>query len=615
LVDVEVVGVGVFPEMAIVDEALAPDIVLLTPALFDELPEGSYLWSRAGVHLAEGADPEVVQRAIKDVAAAAGGDTFFEDRGDLTDRAQRAIRPYVLALHGLGAAGAVFMTMLGAQLVRRTVHSAEREHAVLVALSATPRTVRLATALPAAAAAVVASAVGLGVVALVSRWTPVGPVRLIEPDPGLHLDWVVAGPGLALLVAVCTVPAISTHRRLARRPTPAGALAGWATRAGAPLSLLLGLGRATGLGDRADRSAARAGLAAVALATTMLVAVATFAASLDHLVDNPDVHGWTADVGLLSAGGYGAFDLASAAEVPGVEAISGGVFGNVGIEDTSVPGLGLVALLGELLPPITEGRAPAGPGEIALGRTSLAELGATIGDVVDVQMPGEEPMPMTIVGTTVLPGLGPIDNDRPAVGNGALLVLPPEMAEGADMGWSLLLADLEPGADRAAVIAGLVSASDEQAGDTDVFHRFRPADIAAFAEVGTVPLALAGLFAAVALASLVHVLFVAGRAWRPDRATLAAMGATPRQLGGVVRWHAGAVVVLSLVIAVPVGSGLGRWAWRSLALEVGVVPEPVLPLVATGSLAVVLLVASIVAAAIPERRHARTRPATMLRAE
>lgn len=613
VVEVEVTGIGIFPELAVTEEALAPDVVLVTPALFRELPGEAGLWSRAGLHLEPGVDTGTVQREIEELAATYGGDTFFEDRGDITDRAQRSLRPYVLALTGLGIAGAVFVALLATQLVRRMVGHADADRRVLVALSAGPRLVQAVTALPAAVAATIAVGVAFVVQAGVSVGTPVGPVRSIEPNPGLHLDGVVAAPGALLLLAVCSVPALTAARRPRPARVPAGALTTWATHAGAPLPLLLGIGRATGLGDRGRRRTARSGLAAVALAITMLIAVATFAASLAHLVDHPEVHGWNADVGLLGAGGYGSFDLAAAAEVEGVQSITGGVFANVGIEDTSVPGVGLVPLRGDLLPPVLEGRAPQAPGEIAVGRATLAEIGARVGDVVDVRTPGDEPTAMTIVGTTVLPGLGPIDNDRPALGNGAFIVFPPDSIGEAT--WSLILADLAPGADRGAVVDDLVRAADEQAGETDVFDVFRPADIDAFADVGAVPWALVALFGLVALGSLVHVLFVTAVAWRRDRAVLAALGATPRQLRESVRWQSVVVVVLALLAALPAGSVLGRRAWQSLATEIGVVPDPVVPTTFLAALVVALLLVALALTAVPERRTAGQRPVDHLRAD
>ena len=220
---------------------------------------------------------------------------------------------------------------------------------------------------------------------------------------------------------------------------------------------------------------------------------------------------------------------------------------------------------------------------------------------------------MTIVGTTVLPGLGPIDNDRPSLGNGAYVVLPRDAV--SDMGFSLVLADLAPGADRAAVTAELVAAADEMAGETDVFEVFRPADIDAFAAVGTVPAVLVALFGLVALGSLLHVLLVSAREWRPERVVLAALGATPGQLRSTVRWQSLVVVGLASAVALPVGSVVGRWSWRSLAEEIGVVPDPVVPLPSLLALVVVLVVVALLLTSALERRAVDVRLADQLRAE
>ena len=612
---VEVTGIGVFPELAVVEELYAADVVLLPPALHASVPEASHLWSRSGFYLSDDADVGSVQRQIKDLAAELGGDTFFEDRADITDRVQRAQRPYVLALGGLGGAGAIFVALLATQLIRRTTAQTERDREVLAALSADGVLLRLGAVLPAAVAAVVAAGAAVAVQLVVSHWTPVGPIRPVETQQGLHLDWTIASAGVVTVVVLCVAPALVVGRRPRDRASRSGSLMAWATQAGAPLGVVLGVARATGTGDRVRRSSARSGLASVALSVGMLVAVVTFGASLAHLVDNPEVHGWNADVGLLGAGGYGNFDVPGLAEVDGLDQLTVGKFGNLGIEDDSVPGMGLVPIRGDLLPPILEGRAPRSPSEIALGRSTLAGIGAEIGDAVDVRLPGDDPAPMTIVGTTVLPGLGPLDNDRPTLGNGALVVLPDDALVEEELGWSVILADFAAGADAGAVTADLVRAADEQAGETDVFELFRPTDIDAFARLGSVPMVLVGLFGLVALGSLTHVLLVTARSWRRDRAVLAALGAETVQLRSAVRWQAVVVVGLATAVALPAGSVLGRWAWRSLAEEIGIAPEPVQPLLVMAGVVAALLATALAVTVVPDRIAATHRPVDHLRAE
>lgn len=610
-IEVEVVGVGVFPELAVVDEEYALDVVLITPALEETIPERAHLWTRSGIYLAPGTDVRSAQRDIKALAQDVGGDVFFENRAEIRDQVQRSVRPYVLALVGLGFAGVTFVALLGSQLVQRTVAQTQAERRVLVALSADQRLVRWCAGLPLGVVAFVALVVAVSVQATVSHWTPVGPVALVETDPGIALDpWVVGGT-LVAVWAVCASGVVWLRGRGGRSTDTRPSLAGRAAQLGAPLVMSLGIARATGPGHRADRTVTRSGLTAVVTSAAMLVAVVTVALSLGNLVANPEVHGWNADVALIGAEGYGDLDVDAAAAVPGVEELSATAFGNVNIGETSVPGIGVAPLRGDLVPPIVEGRAPSVAHEIALGRRSMAQARASLGDVVEVTLPEGEPSPMTIVGIAVLPGLGPIDNDRPTLGEGAMVVLSPD-----DVGtWPGLMAELSPNADRQDVIRDLVTAVAEPSADVSVFELYRPVEIGAFARLGSVPLVLAALLSAMALGSLLHVLLVTSRTWRHERGVLAALGATPAQLRGVVRWHAVTVVGIALLLGVPLGVTLGRWAWRSLAVQIGIDPTPHLAHLAVLALCGGLLAVALAASQLSEARSARHLPVAHLRSE
>lgn len=597
----EITGIGIFPEGALVEEEYAQDRIMLTPALYAELPPHARLWDRTGFHLGDEVEIPVIRREIQDLAAEMGGATLFEVRPELAARAQRSVRPYVLALAGLGVAGAIFVLLLTTQLVRRTVALTESQRRVLRSLAAEPMAVRVGAALPAVLAAIVATIVALAVMALVSGSTPVGPVRPIEPSPGVAVDWLVVAPGVFVLVLATVLPALLVRRSglvVASHGTPPLRLASWAQRAGAPLRVVVGLGQVAGPSGEARRTGARAGLVSVALAIGMLGAIVTFSASLGHLLDHPESHGWNADVALLGADGYGTFDLRGVSEVDGIEAASAAVFGSFSVGDTDIAGMGVAKLRGELLPPLLDGRAPQGMDEIVLGRSSLAKVGGEVGDTLDVRLPGDgETMPMTVVGTAVFPGIGQFDNERPTLADGALVVLPDDMIGEIDMGWSVVLVDLAPGADHDTTIAALVTAADELAGETDVFELMRPADIAALDRLGAVPILLVALFVLVAVGALGHVLVVSGRTWRRDRAVLATLGATPGDLRSALRWQGAAIVGVAAVAGVPVGAALGRWAWRSLATEIGVVPDPVLPFsvlaLAVGGLVVVAVLTAV----------------------
>lgn len=613
---VEVTGIGTFAETAAEQPEVVADRILVTPALYDQVPVHSYLWDRTGVYVADGADIAAVRRDIQDLATEMGGSALFEARADIAARTQRSVRPYVLALAGVGAAGAVFVVLLALQLLRRLGAEADPDHRVLRMLATDRTTSRLSHVLPAAVTAVGAAIVAVAVAGVVAAATPVGPVRRLGAVAGSPLDWAVLAPGLAVFGFIALTPGLVAARSRNAEGATGGRAVNWAQQAGAPLSAVLGIAGATGGGGLQRRSVARSGMASVALAVGMVVAVATFSASLARLLDHPEMHGWNADVALLGQGGYGTFDLRGAVEVDGIESLTAAVFGSVTVGDREVAGIGVVALRGAWSPPIVEGEAPRDPGELLVGHRTLEELGAGVGERIDVRLPGDtEPQSMRVAGTAIFPGIGQLDNDRPTLGEGVLVTLPDEVVDEIDMGWSALFGDLEPGVDRKVVVAELVTAAAEIADETEVIDVARPAEIAAFARLGFVPTVLLGLYALVALGSLVHVLLVAARSWRRDRAVLAALGAGPRQLRSAARWHAVTVVGLALVVAVPAGVALGRWAWRTLALEIGIVPDPVLPRPILAVLVVALFLTAVLATAVPERIHASDRPGSHLRAE
>ena len=71
--------------------------------------------------------------------------------------------------------------------------------------------------------------------------------------------------------------------------------------------------------------------------------------------------------------------------------------------------------------------------------------------------------------------------------------------------------------------------------------------------------------AVIVAASLVQALIGSVREHRRDYATLKAIGFTRRQILGSVTWQSMTPIVVSIVLALPLGSALGRWSWRLLA--------------------------------------------------
>ncbi|HEX5299453.1 MAG TPA: FtsX-like permease family protein [Streptosporangiaceae bacterium] len=124
-----------------------------------------------------------------------------------------------------------------------------------------------------------------------------------------------------------------------------------------------------------------------------------------------------------------------------------------------------------------------------------------------------------------------------------------------------------------------------------------------------------GRNALLATGTLAHMLVTFTRRRRHDLAMLKTLGFTRRQVRHAVAWQATAIAAIALLTGVPTGIAGGRWAWHVFAAQLGVLPEPVIPL-ATIFIAIpsALALANLVAA-LPARAAARTRPARVLRSE
>jgi ABC-type antimicrobial peptide transport system permease subunit len=143
----------------------------------------------------------------------------------------------------------------------------------------------------------------------------------------------------------------------------------------------------------------------------------------------------------------------------------------------------------------------------------------------------------------------------------------------------------------------------------------KPVDLANFNRVDSMPFVIGGLLGVVAIATLVHTLMTSIRRRRRDLAILKTLGFERRQVWRTVAWQATTIVLVALAIGLPLGVAGGRWAWTIFADELGIVPEPVIPLAAILLVIPAGIIAANLIAALPARLAARTRPALVLRAE
>jgi ABC-type lipoprotein release transport system permease subunit len=526
----------------------------------------------------------------------------------------QAVGWWVLALlAGLGG-----LAVVGQALGRQSAVESE-EYPTLAALGL-PRGQLVALGTARNLFVALAGAAGAVVVAFaLSPLTPVGEARLAEPSTGLAFDPLVLLLGaLAIVVVVLvlgawpTVRASRMHVGADRVPTrPSSIVAGLAARGASP-SAVIGVRHALERGRGAASVPVGTALFGTALAVTALCATAVFGASLSHLTATPALYGNDYQVLLVNnseTGGNPATELARLEHDPAITGIMSGTREEISIDGVSVFAIAGTAVRGPLLLSTVNGRLPTGDGDIALGTTTLHQVGAHVGSTVPVtvQLPtgGTRTAPFRVVGTVSFPGqfgLGGLGSGAAVTFAGYLnAVCPPGPTQSTCH--SEFHAKQKAGG---AVFARAVPGPKGQAAITHYLNTFSgtalrpttPISLINFGEAVNFPLIVGLMLALFGAATLLHLLVVSVARRRREIGLLKALGLSNGQVGAAVCWQATTVALVGIVAGIPLGIVAGQAVWRAFATNLGVVPVATLPvwlLVALG--AGVLVVANLLAIA------------------
>jgi predicted lysophospholipase L1 biosynthesis ABC-type transport system permease subunit len=142
-----------------------------------------------------------------------------------------------------------------------------------------------------------------------------------------------------------------------------------------------------------------------------------------------------------------------------------------------------------------------------------------------------------------------------------------------------------------------------------------PTDIVNLDRTRSVPNLLALVIGTLAMLTLGHALLLSVRVRRRELAVLRSLGADRGWVGRAIHAQATALAAAALVVGVPVGLVVGRRLFRSIVDRIGLVPDPVTPLVLLVVLATGVLVVANLAAAVPARRARRTAVTALLHSE
>jgi hypothetical protein len=537
---------------------------------------------------------------------------------------RRAIRLEAGALLAFAALAAIAALLLAGQSLGRQVFLESVDYPTLRAVGMARGQLVAVALVRAAVIGVGGAAVALAVAVALSPLTPIGLARRAELDPGVSVDWTVLAPGgLAVAVLVATCAGVAAWRASrsplgslgAVEPVSAGRpsrVAGALAAAGLPPAAVTGARLALERGRGRTAVPVRAAIAGAAAAVCVLAAAGVFGASLARLVAAPAAYGWTWDV---SVGNFGSRQevrraagiLDAAAAVDGYVGVGAG---ELLVDGEAVEVMAVERGRGTVPLGVLDGREPVGPEEIALGAATMRMLGRRLGDSVTVagREPGKPPQRLRVVGRMVL-SAGPLDTGI-TPGRGAVIDFEVVRRQYPSDVPQVFLVRLDPAADRVRAIDTL-----QRRFPGSVVRPLPHPDIETVRRVGYLPALLASLVALLAVGTVTHALVSSVRRRRRDLAVLKTLGFLPRQVSATIAWQATAFAAAAVLAGLPLGIAVGRWAWRLVATQLGVVPEPVVPPLQAVAIASGVLLAANLIAAGPGWVAGRVRPALVLRSE
>jgi ABC-type lipoprotein release transport system permease subunit len=460
-----------------------------------------------------------------------------------------------------------------------------------------------------------AGALGAVVVSvLLSPLSPVGLARRAEPDPGLRVELVTTLVGALATVLV----ALATALFVARRHAGTGPSATTPTSAGPTrlASRTSDVALATGL-----RFAGRRGGTRVATQLTVLAACVgvigslTFASSAAATVREPERYGWGWQLSVGNPNDGALYqrlidELPDHAAVGAATAVHSGCGGSLDHDrdHADAPLIATEPLVGSIQPLLRSGRLPAGPDEVAIGAVTARQLGAEVGDTIDVGSAdcGEGQRPLTVSGIAMF-------NDAllaTRIGEGALVDASALEALAVEPTQGVVLVDPPTGMTTSEARAALR----RDYGRT-VSMPIVPGDLDALDRVRSLPVLVAAFVGVLALGTLGFTLGSSLRRSRRDVAVLKAVGLTPDQARRAMLVHALALVVAPAVVGTVLGVAAGRIAWSVVASGLGALDLPVVPVLASVAAVPAALLAATAIATRPALVAARTAPSITLRAE
>ena len=280
------------------------------------------------------------------------------------------------------------------------------------------------------------------------------------------------------------------------------------------------------------------------------------------------------------------------------------------------------SLRGPLLFSTVDGRSPNGDDQIGMGVTTMRLVGAHLGSVIEVTVTThsgtKRTEPFRVGSQNSFPQLGGFVS----LGTGTLLTTSGLQRAECLPGPTLALCrqkvgGVANGGIRVTFVSGprgKVALNHYLATYSSITSKpLTPTSLVNFGEAVNFPLIFGAMLAIFGAATLAHLLVVSVARRRKEVGLLKVLGFVNGQVVSTVAWQATTLAVVGIVLGIPLGVVIGRTVWNAFANNLGVVPDPVIPVLLTVVLAAGVLVAANVIAIAPALFATRSKPAELLR--
>ena len=541
----------------------------------------------------------------------------------------QAVGWWILAL----LAALVGLAVVGQALARQSIVEGE-DYPTMAALGVDRR--QLVT-LGSARNLVQALAGAAGAVLIATALSPIAPLgeaRVAETSTGLAFDPLALSLGaLATVVVVISLgiwpvvraarTALPNDRGVASRRSAAVALV---ARTGAPPSTVVGVSNALQPRSGGASVPVLSTLVGTVLAVTAICGTAVFGASLSHLTSTPRLYGAPFQLNFTDPAGGGGPPtglLTNLEHDTAVTAITRGLATEVSVNKVTVGAVAGTSLRGQLLFSTVAGHLPNGNGQIGLGGTTMRQVGAHLGSLVEVTVSLPSGVRRTVRFRVVSQVSFPVLSGIVSLGDGAVFTI---------AGYESALC--APGLGRAAcqnavleeingagLLVSFVSGPSGQAAINHYLDTYQsvaaldvtPTSLINFGEAVDFPLIFGALLALFGAATLAHLLAVSVSRRRREVGLLKVLGFVNRQVASAVGWQATTLALIGVVGGVPLGVIAGRAIWDAFADNLGAVPVAVVPVWLVCILLAGVVVAANLIALAPALVATRSKPGDLLR--